>query len=132
MDYNIAVNSSFLINLSKGGKQRYSITAPEDVSFMKCLEINGIPFLFGEKNTHPDNTLIPFIAEIDSSSLSWAYTDSTVVGLTHIRDIVVHANSIFFLGDDNSNETGTISIFKYDLIPLEKTQTIKRTTKKNK
>ncbi len=114
-DYNISVNSNFFLTYDKAGHEKKIITAPEDVQFMKCIDMNGVPFLFGAQTTHPESTLIPFISEIDSTSLTWTFSDSTVYGLAHITYIEVVGNNIYFLGDDTGDATGTINVFKYVL-----------------
>ncbi len=80
MDYNISVNSNFFLVYDKAGNESNKIESPKDVQLMKCVEINSVPYLFGVQTTHPESTLIPFVAEIDSTSLKWTYSDSTIAG----------------------------------------------------
>ena len=131
-DYNISVISSFFLGFDKAGKERKTIPAPEDVQLMKCFDIDGVPFLFGAKTTHPESTLIPFISECDSASLVWSFADSTIYGLAHITNIQVVGDEIYFLGDDTGDATGTISIFKYVLKEEDKIKKIKKPVNKKK
>ena len=99
---------------------------------MKCFDIDGVPFLFGAKTTHPESTLIPFISECDSASLVWSFADSTIYGLAHITNIQVVGDEIYFLGDDTGDATGTINVFKYVLKEGDKIKKIKNTVNKKK
>ena len=52
---------------------------------------------------------------------SYTLTDSTVMGMTHMKDVMIRGNNIYFLGDDTTNEAGTISLIKYSIpLPEEK------------
>lgn len=130
VDYNISENSNFFLTYDKAGNEINKIASPVDVQFMKCLEINGIPYIFGAKTTHPESTLIPFISEIDSTSLTSMYSDPTVYGLSHITFIETVGNDIYFLGDDTGDATGTISVFKYVIKSHDKNEKIKSKVKK--
>ena len=132
MDFNISANSNFFLTYDKAGNEINNISSPVDVQFMKCFEINNIPFLFGAQTTHPESTLIPFISETDSTSLISIYSDSTVYGLAHMTYIEVDGNDIYFLGDDTGDASGTISIFKYVLKSDTEEDNKKSTIKKKK
>jgi hypothetical protein len=111
-DYNIAQLSYFVAQYEKSGKQKFKIDSPVDVQFMKYDE-SIVPLVLGTKITHPESTLIPYIARIDSGSIAWSFSDSTVYGLAHMVDVVVDKNAVYFLGDDTGDASGTINVFKY-------------------
>ncbi len=120
-DYNISSIFSFAVRYDKSGKEKYTVQSPADVQLMSFTEVHGRSMLFGAATTHPESTLIPFIAANDSSKISWSYSDSTVYGLAHITDIELKGDDVYFLGDDTGDATGTISIFKYTLLaPADK------------
>jgi len=121
-DYNIGVNSTFLIAYDKAGKQKKYTEAPEDVRFTKCAEGQNELFIFGTKTSHPESTLMPFISQCDADTLTWSFADSTIYGLAHITFVEMRGNDVYFLGDDTGDATGTISIFKYSLIREEKVE----------
>jgi hypothetical protein len=114
-DYNISTNATFIYCIDKSGSEVYTIKAPEDVHFIDHAELNGRSFNFGSKLTHPESTLIPFIAENDSNDLKWVFADSTITGIAHIISCQFKNKNVYFLGDDTGDATGTISIFKYSL-----------------
>jgi hypothetical protein len=125
-DYNVASLTYFVAQYEKSGKLKYKIDAPPDVQFLKYDE-SIAPFVAGMKITHPESTLIPYIARIDSGRIEWSFSDSTVYGLAHMKDIAVDGNAVYFLGDDTGDASGTISVFKYifagEVKPVVKTKT---------
>jgi hypothetical protein len=123
-DYNIGVNSTFLLSFDKAGRQKKFVKAPEDVRFTECAEQGNELFVFGAKTSHPESTLMPFIAQCDSDSLTWTYADTTINGLAHITWVEMKGNDIFFLGDDTGDATGTINVFKYTMIREEKNKEV--------
>ncbi len=115
LDYNISENSTFIFCLTKGGKEKYTLKTPEDVRFMSNAEFGGSSYIFGAKTVHPESTLIPFIAQNDSTGFQWTFSDSLVFGLSHVLAIAPSGNSVYFLGDDTGEANGTIRVFKYIL-----------------
>jgi hypothetical protein len=115
LDYNISENSTFIFSLTKGGKEKYTIKAPDDVRIISNAEIAGSSYIFGAKTVHPESTLIPFIAQNDSVDFQWTFSDSLVYGLSHILTIASKGNNVYFLGDDTGEANGTIRVFKYKL-----------------
>jgi hypothetical protein len=130
-DYNVARISSFLVQFDKAGKERMKIDAPVDVQFMHYEE-SQIPLLLGSQLTHPESTLIPYVSGIDSSRISWTFSDSTVFGLAHITYVQVKDYTIYFLGDDTGDATGTISVFQYILTPPQEIEIKQKPVKKKK
>ncbi len=124
-DYNIGVNSTFLVGYDKTGNQKKYVKAPKDVRFTKSAGQDNRLFIFGTKTTHPESTLMPFISLCNADTLSWTYSDTTIYGLTFITFTEMHGDDIFFLGDDTGDATGTISIFKYTLAKEEKPDEVK-------
>lgn len=118
-DYNVAEITTVAIKYDKAGKEKFVIRNPLDVQYLDFLDVQGVSMIVGSKLTHPESTLIPFIAACDSSTLAWTFSDSTVYGLTHITDIETHDNDIYYLGDDTGDATGTIRVYKYTIIPVE-------------
>lgn len=116
IDYNINEVSTFYLVYDKGGKELYSMKNPVDVRFIRYFEAEGQPLVIGTMVTHPESTLIPYIASPDTlSEMKWEYVDSTVFGVSHIIKIRIRGNEVYFLGDDAGNATGTITLMKYSI-----------------
>ncbi|MBK7851191.1 MAG: hypothetical protein IPJ66_08630 [Bacteroidetes bacterium] len=70
--------------------------------------------ILGSKLTHPESTLMPYIAIPDTGSkIRFEYADSTVYGMAHLISTKVMGNVIYFLGDDAGDATGSIEIMTY-------------------
>ena len=114
IEYNMGVTSGVLLKFNKAGNEKLFMKTPEDVLFFATHRFGHHEVVFGTKLTHPESTLIPFIAEIDTlPRFKWTFSDSTVYGISHFVDVEVDGEDIYFLGDDAGDATGTISLLKY-------------------
>ena len=86
------------------------------IRFGKIIPLFGSTFILGTGLIRPENTLIPFVAEVDTAGeFIWQYADSSVAGLSHMLDYKVRGTKLYFLGDDTGEATGTIILFCYQL-----------------
>ncbi|REK00039.1 MAG: hypothetical protein DWQ44_02935 [Bacteroidetes bacterium] len=117
-NYNMGGQSSNTVLLyGKGGRQEFSMNSRQDFRYDRFIPVDGMPLILGTGLTRPENTLIPFIAEPDTSEeLVWMFTDNEVYGLTNMIDYAVHGKRIFFLGDDTGEATGTITLLCYNFL----------------
>ncbi|HRH65880.1 MAG TPA: hypothetical protein PLU53_06250 [Bacteroidia bacterium] len=116
-DYGTGTSGSLVLHYDKAGKEVQKILAPVDVVFQKFLESSGKPLILGSKLSHPESTLMPYIASPDTGSkLLWEFADSTVYGMAHMVHMKVVGDTIYFLGDDAGDATGSIEILTYAII----------------
>jgi hypothetical protein len=101
--------------MDKSGNEKYVLKAPVDIHFMSGVEKNGSQFVFGSKLRHPESMLNPYIAQHDTTSILWEFTDETVSGLAHIVDVKFKNSTVYFLGDDTGEAFGAISVYAYAL-----------------
>ena len=115
-EYNTATVSGVLLKYNKAGNEKLFMKTPADVTFDATHRFGNRVVVFGKKLTHPESTLIPFIAEIDTlPQFKWTFSDSTVYGISHFVDVEVDKDNIYFLGDDAGDATGTINLLKYKI-----------------
>lgn len=116
-DYGTGVNESMILSYDKLGNEKITAKSPLDVVYQFFFPVSGKSLVFGSKLSHPESTLMPFIAEPDTSGkLLWEFADSTVYGLAHIVKVKTHDSSVYFLGDDTGDATGSISVMNYNLV----------------
>ncbi|MBL0104406.1 MAG: hypothetical protein IPP51_12035 [Bacteroidetes bacterium] len=116
IDYTTQVNSTMLMKFNKGGKEKFVVKAEEDIRFGWLRDLGKQHVVLGSMLTHPESTLIPFMAGIDSAGkFTWSFRDSLVYGIAHIIDAKVAGNSVYFLADDAGDATGTITLLKYNI-----------------
>ncbi len=130
IEYNQGITSGVLLKFNKAGNEKMFLKTPDDVMFEATHRYGNKEIVFGTKLTHPESTLIPFIAEIDTlPQFRWTFADSTVYGISHFVDVEIDRESIYFLGDDAGDATGTINLLKYkyiaDIDNKKKANTIK-------
>lgn len=120
-DYGTATLMSVILIYNKAVKEKLYIKSSPDVRFLNTFSIGNSDFVIGSVVSHPESTLLPMVARIDTlPKLKWSFQDSTVYGLSHIVQAVAVGNNIYFLGDDAGNATGTVKIFKYRIeLPME-------------
>ena len=115
-DYMRGTTTNIAVYYNKAGEQNLLMKNEEGIRFGKFLSHYGSPLIIGTGLIRPENTLIPFIAELDSTDeFVWEYADSSVAGLSHMLDYKVKGNKIYFLGDDTGEATGTIILFCYQV-----------------
>ena len=115
-DYGAATLLSVILIYNKAVKEKLYIKSGADVRFLNTFSLGNSDFVVGSVLSHPESTLLPMIAAIDTiPKLKWSFEDSTVYGLSHIVQTAVVGNNIYFLGDDAGNATGTVKIFKYKI-----------------
>lgn len=126
VDYTTNVSESLYLKYDKAGKEKLFIKSKNDFKFLSTEVIGSHELLFGTELTHPESTLIPFIAEVDTlPRFKWTYSDSTLYGVAHFIKVVVNKNKIYFLADDAGDASGTVILAKYDLtFPPEKKELI--------
>ena len=114
IEYNLGITMGVLLKYNKAGTEKLFLKTPDDITFNATHRFGNTEILFGSKLTHPESTLIPFIAELDTlPQFRWTFADSTVYGISHFVDVEVDGGSIYFLGDDAGDATGTINLLKY-------------------
>jgi hypothetical protein len=65
-----------------------------------------------------EGTLRPFFRIPSTDSLpDYRWVDNEVNGIVYIRQVLVSENAVYYLCDDASEATGTLSIMRYDLDP---------------
>lgn len=116
IDYNTSSSSGVLLKYDKAGNEKLFLKTPVDVFFDATHRFGNTEIVFGTRLTHPESTLIPFIAEFDTlPQFRWTFSDSTVYGISHFVDVEVDKDNIYFLGDDAGDATGTINLLKYKI-----------------
>lgn len=115
-EYNTSTISGVLLKYNKAGNEKLFLKTPIDVFFEATHKFGNREVVFGTKLTHPESTLIPFIAEFDTlPQFKWTFSDSTVFGISHFVDVEVDKDNIYYLGDDAGDATGTINLIKYKI-----------------
>lgn len=116
-DYSTGTNSSMVLYYDKAGIEKKKIVAPTDVIFQNFIESGTTPLILGNKLTHPESTLMPYIAAVDTgSTIRWDFADSTIFGMAHLVKVGMSGDRIYFLGDDAGDATGSIEIMTYTLV----------------
>ncbi len=116
IDYNTASAGGVLLKYNKAGKEKLYLKTPEETQFIATHRFGERQIVFGTKLIHPESTLIPFVAEIDTlPQFRWEFKDSTIYGISHFVDVEIDHDFIYFLGDDAGDATGTINIIKYKI-----------------
>jgi hypothetical protein len=114
VDYNTSSSAGVLLKYNKAGKEKLFMKTKDDFQFLTICTIGHSDLILGTNLTHPESTLIPFIAEVDTMPrYLWTFKDSTVFGLSHIIMADVFHDFVYFLGDDAGDATGTVQVFKY-------------------
>ncbi len=115
VDYTTNVSESLYLIYNKVGKEKLFIKSKNDFTFLSTEIIGNHELVLGTQLTHPESTLIPFIAEVDTlPRFEWTFSDSTNYGVSHFIKVVVNKNSIYFLGDDAGEASGTVILSKYN------------------
>lgn len=113
-DYSTGTSGSMVVHFDRAGVQSPKIEAPTDVIFQNYIEMPHNKIILGSKLTHPESTLMPYIAVPDTGSkIRFEYADSTVYGMAHLISTKVMGNVIYFLGDDAGDATGSIEVMTY-------------------
>lgn len=117
IDYTTTERQTFLLRYNKGGKEKLFLKAPEDVTYYWYEDLGKQTLVLGAMLTHPESTLMPYIGLVDTlPKCVWTFKDSTVYGIAHMIDAKSHGHSVYFLGDDAGDATGTITLMKYEVI----------------
>ncbi len=115
-DYMRGASASLAMHFDKTGTQQLFVKNEAGLRFGKIVSLYGSTLLLGTALVKPENTLLPFVAEPDSTGeFIWQYADSSVYGLSHMLDYRVRGDKLYFLGDDTGAATGTITLFCYQL-----------------
>ncbi len=115
-DYMRGTTATLAFHYDKAGEQKLFLKNEKGIRFGKIIPLQGAIYVLGTGLIRPENTLIPFIAELDTSEeFRWQYADSSIAGLSHMVDYRVRGNKLYFLGDDTGEATGTIILFCYQL-----------------
>lgn len=116
-DYSVGTNGSMVLQFDRAGLERRMIIAPLDVVFQSFLETASNTLVLGSKLSHPESTLMPYIASIDTGSkFRWEFADSTVFGMAHLVSMKIVGDTVYFLGDDAGDATGSIEVMMYTII----------------
>jgi len=115
-DYMRGTTATLALHYNKAGEQKLVMKNEKGIRFGKVIPLYGSTYILGTGLIRPENTLIPFVAEVDTSGeFIWEYADSSIAGLSHMLDHKVRGTKLFFLGDDTGAATGTIILFCYQL-----------------
>jgi hypothetical protein len=115
-DYMRGTSATLAFHYDKAGNQKIFMQNEKGIRFGKILPLFSETYILGTGLIRPENTLIPFIAELDTGGeFRWQYADSSITGLSHMVDYKVRGNKLYFLGDDTGEATGTIILFCYEL-----------------
>jgi len=115
-------------------KQKFNLKPPnEDINYLVAYPWqNNSTLLFGSVLTRPENTIAPYIEIQDSlHHKKMSYQDDVLISLLRIKNVLLAGSDIYFLGDDATENAGTISIVKYSLpeVPKNKPKVSKPKTK---
>ena len=96
----------------------------EDITYLKAAPWrNNSTLLFGSILSRPENTIAPYIGIADSSNqVNYEFHDDVFTSLLHIKDVLLSGREIYFLGDDATENAGTISVVKYALPDMPKSR----------
>lgn len=99
----------------KACKQKKSFVSSGDISYIKATGWNNNSvILFGSMLSRPENTIAPYIEIVDSlNNTTFSMHDDVLISLLRIKDVLLAGRDIYFLGDDATENAGTISIAKY-------------------
>ncbi|MCC7233237.1 MAG: hypothetical protein IT242_09855 [Bacteroidia bacterium] len=115
-DYSLGTAGTFVIGLDRSLKQQFFRSSPADDQYLFFHYMNEQPMILGTRLTHPESTLMPYMAVPDTGKkMLWEYADTTVTGMNHLLDVKIQLPDVYFLGDDSGDATGTILLMKYSL-----------------
>jgi len=115
-DYMRGTTATLAMYYNKAGEQKLFMKNEKGIRFGKIIPLFGSTYILGTGLIRPENTLIPFVAEVDTAGeFIWQYADSSIAGLSHMLDYKVRGTKLYFLGDDTGEATGTIILFCYQL-----------------
>ena len=99
----------------KACKQKKIFSSTGDISYLEAAGWNNNAFiLFGSILSRPENTIAPYIEIADSLHKTiFSMHDDVLISLLRIKDVLLAGRDIYFLGDDTTENAGTISIAKY-------------------
>ena len=123
------------VSISKGDKtckQKKLYNSSGDISYFKASGWNNNAILFGSILSRPENTIAPYIEIVDSlHKTTFSMHDEVLISLLRIKDVLLAGRDIYFLGDDATENAGTISIAKYSFPepPKKKSKVSKPITK---
>lgn len=106
----------------KAGNQKYKFKSSTEVSYLKSINwVNNSMLLFGSFLSRPENTIAPYIEMTDSlHHTTFVYHDPLLMSLLRIKDVLLTGRDIYFLGDDATENAGTISVARYSLPEVPK------------
>lgn len=112
----------------KNCNQKKTFPSSADVSYFEATSWNNkSTLLFGSLLTRPENTIAPYIEIVDSlNNKIFTMRDDVLVSLLRIKDVLLSGRDIYFLGDDATENAGTISLSKYSFAerPRNKTKAV--------
>ncbi|MCX6275635.1 MAG: hypothetical protein NTV09_10565 [Bacteroidetes bacterium] len=99
----------------KSCKQKKLYNSSGDISYLKAAGWNNnAVILFGSILSRPENTIAPYVEIVDSlNKTTFSMHDDVLISLLRIKDVLLAGRDIYFLGDDATENAGTISIAKY-------------------
>jgi hypothetical protein len=106
------------VSIFKGDKtckQKKSYNSSGDISYLEAAGWNkNSVILFGSELSRPENTIAPYIEIVDSLNKTiFSMHDDVLISLLRVKDVLLTGRDIYFLGDDATENAGTISIAKY-------------------
>jgi hypothetical protein len=121
-DYIKSSNWGVLLSYDKSCNEKRRSKTSAGINYNAASFLNQWLVCAGTKSIYPEGIATPYIEQKDSTMKnSFALTDSTVMGMTHLKQVLIKNNSIYYLGDDASGEAGTITLIKYSIpVPEEK------------
>jgi hypothetical protein len=131
-DYLQQTVTGSIFHADKNCRSKYKIKpASEDVSYLKAYSLpDNTTLLLGSMLSRPENTIAPYIGITDSlDHINYEFHDDVLISLLRIKDVLLAGRDIYFLGDDATENAGTLSVAKYSF-PEELKKTQKIQTKK--
>lgn len=118
MDYALQESGSVVAVFSPDGKQLDFRKSPVNEIYNSVVQLRKNRLLLGTRKLLEEGVLQPMIAVSDTSKgYSYCYVDSTVMGISSMRNIIHRQNRIYFLGDDAGEATGSVSVLTYEFDP---------------
>lgn len=114
-DYSLQESGGILLQFADAdGRTLFDRKFHSGNYFYRLLPQKNFRLLIGSKLFSEEGTLQPSFAIPDrNDGYLYQFVDSTIHGISYIRDIVVDGDQVYFVGDDVGEANGTISVINY-------------------
>lgn len=111
-----------------GGRIVFEKKFPFGAYYHRVFNDKNFKLLVGARMFEDAGTLQPQFSVIDKEiGARFQWTDERVLGLAHIRDVVVDEKRAYFFGDDAAASSGTTCIYSYSIDPVALDALLKKT-----